>query len=73
MKLLLNGQRVQVNTLVFDLIRQLNTSIQQVVHPDDELWEQVSLFTLSQTVESGLYLIWLNENLHAEQPCRVIS
>lgn len=43
MKLLLNGQRVQVNTLVFDLIRQLNTSIQQVVHPDDELWEQVSL------------------------------
>lgn len=73
MKLLLNGQRVQVNTLVFDLIRQLNTSIQQVVHPDDELWEQVSLFTLSQTVESGLYLIWLNENLHAEQPRRVIS
>lgn len=73
MKLLLNGQRVQVNTLVFDLIRQLNTSIQQVVHPDDELWEQVSLFTLSQTVESGSYLIWLNENLHAEQPRRVIS
>lgn len=73
MKLLLNGQRVQVNTLVFDLIRQLNTSIQQVVHPDDELWEQVSLFTLSQTVESGLYLILLNENLHAEQPRRVIS
>lgn len=74
-KWLLNGQRVQVNALVFDLILWgMSTQHLCSAGCSPQRWTVLAgqLVSSSQTDESGLYLIKLNENMHAPQQCRMI-